>query len=1172
MYLFLIPDAFQKAYKSAIKLIPLTDKKTIKHIMRIGIVTVTILITTSIQLLFAAPLKSQPIDKVEITVGLNNETLLQAFKKIEAKTSFHFMYRNEAVKNIRNLNLPADKKSVEEILKIILAQTSLTYMQVNNEILIKQLKESAVAPAAFGDIKTSNEIVAGILNGRVTNSKGEPLAGVSVTLKGTNTGTSTDSKGSYTITVPGDGTLVFSSVGYIIQEEVVNNRTTINISLVEETTALNEVVVTALGIRREAKRLGYSTTTVNTDLITTTRTTNVGNSLQGKVAGLNVSPPAGGPGSSSKIRIRGQSSFGPNNSPLIVVNGVPINNTAIAAGGSNGNGTGNPTGGSSDQGDGLQSINQDDIESLTVLKGAAAAALYGFRAKDGAIIITTKTGKGKTGIGIELNSNFQADKALDYTDFQYEYGQGEFGKRPTTTAEAQSSGVWSFGEKFDNAPTPQFDGQMHPYSPHKNRIGDFYRTGYSWTNSIALTGGSDKGNFRLSFANTDADAIVPNSDYHKKIFNFGLNYKLTPKLSTQLNANYSNEYNHTPPQIGIQDLNTNSTIYTMANSIDVQWLKDKYIDANGNEQPLSRFTNRNNPYWIAYKRFENVHRDRLFGNISLRYQLLDWLYIQGRIGQDYFTRPYNYDRPTGTRSIGAAASGFNGFYYQDETTYRERNMDLLIGGNKSFGKFGLDVTVGGNQLKQVYTNIGTSVTNFYVRDLYTIGNGQTKNPFYNYSEKRVNSLYGSAEFSFINYLFLNVTARNDWFSTLNPKSNNYLYPSASMSFVFTQALKTLPTWLNFGKLRASYAEVGGDTDPYSNNSYYTVNSNQFNGTALGAISGSVSPNPNLRPLKVKETELGLELRTFKNRVNLDIAVYRKNTVDEILNVDISNASGFSQTKVNVGKLRNKGIEGLLTLIPIENKNLSWETDFNASYNISKVIALANGQQRFDVGTGEFFGFVSHEVGMPLASLRGFDYKRDAKGNIITSGGLFKQGNIVTFGSAIPKWVGGWLNTVNYKNFRFFAQVDFKAGFKILSNSNLNFLREGLSKASLPGRVGGVLFDGVNADGTPNTTSVEAEQFYSQYRGTALAAPFVYDGGFIRWRSLSIGYDLSKFIKNTKIKGVVVSAICNNVLMIRKHIDNLDPEAQVSSSDNLQGIETHTLPTTRSFGFNINIKL
>jgi len=1065
-------------------------------------------------------------------------------------------------------NLDLGVRSYRTLNKLImtLKMTILIIVFSISNVMAGALENSIIANTSKSELQQK------VVTGKITDTKGAVLPGVNISLKGTLIGTIADMEGKYSIPVPeGNPTLVFSFIGFTSQEIAVSGNNMIDVKLSEELTVLNEVVVTALGIKKEAKRIGYSTATVNNENITTNRTINVGNSLEGKVAGLNISAPAGGPGGSSKIRIRGQSSFGGNNSPLIIVNGVPINNNAISAGGSAGNGTGNPTGGSSDQGDGLQSINQDDIETMTVLKGAAAAALYGYRAKDGAIIITTKSGSGKAGIGIEINSNFQADKALDYTDFQYIYGQGENGLRQTTVAEAQSSGVYSFGEKFDGALTPQFDGSTQPYSPNKNRIKDFYRTGYNLTNSVALTGQNDKGNFRLSFANTDAEAIVPNSDYHKKILNLGLNYKFIPQLTLQLNFNYSNEFNHNPPQIGLQDMNANTTIYTLANSVDVHWLKNTYKDANGNEQPLSRFTNRNNPYWVAYQRFENVHRDRLFGNVSLRYQLLDWLYVQGRVGQDYFTRPYNYDRPTGTRSIGAAASGFNGYYYQDAATFRELNMDFLIGANKTFGDFGVDVTLGGNQMQQTNDDIGASVTNFYVRDLYTIGNGQTKNPFYNYSKKEVNSIYGSAEFSFKNYLYLNLTARNDWFSTLNPKSNNYLYPSASMSYIFTQSFGNVPAWLNYGKLRASYAEVGGDTDPYSNNLYYSVNANQFNGNALGAISGAVSPNANLRPLKVKEAELGLELRTLDSRVNLDVAVYKKNTVDEILKVDISNASGFSQTLVNVGKLENKGIELLLTLVPVKAENITWETGFNTSYNASKVIALANGQQRFDVGTGEFFGFVSQEVGMPLASLRGFDYKRDADGKIITVGGLFQQGNIITFGSAIPKWVGGWLNTVTYKHIRLFAQVDYKAGFKIMSNSNLNFLREGLSQSSLVGRESGVVFDGVNPDGTPNTTAVPAEQFYTQYRSTNIATPFIYDGSFARLRSLSIGYDLSRFVTKALIRELTISAVCNNVWLISKHVDNLDPEASVSTSDNLQGIETHTLPTTRSYGFNINIK-
>jgi len=1099
--------------------------------------------------------------KTRLSLNFKDTELVKILDKIENESEFFFLYNEKLLDTERKVTINEKDQLISVILDDLFAGTDVKHTIIDRKIIL--------APEYITKVSDQQQVM---VSGKVTSTAGDPLPGVNVTIKGTTTGIMTDAEGKYTIQVSDNkAVLQFSFIGFAAQELTIGNQTIIDITLTETITRISEVVVTALGIKKESKRLGYATATVNNTNITTNRTTNVGNSLVGKVAGLNISAPAGGPGGSSKIRIRGQSSFGGNNSPLIIVNGVPVNNAGISAGGSAGNGTGNPTGGSSDQGDGLQSINQDDIETMTVLKGAAAAALYGYRAKDGAIIITTKTGSARPGIGVEINSNFQIDKALDFTDFQYIYGQGENGVRQTTVAEAQSSGVFSFGEKFDGAPTPQFDGSTQPYLPNKNRIKDFYRSGTNMTTSVALTGNNDKGNFRLSFANTDANAIVPNSDYHKKILNFGLNYKFIPQLTLQLNFNYSNEDNHNPPQIGLQDMNANTTIYTLANSIDVLWLKNTYLDANGYEQPLSRFTNRNNPYWVAYKRFENVNRDRLFGNISLRYQLLPWLYVQGRIGQDYYTRPYNYDRPTGTRSIGAAASGFNGYYYQDESTFRERNMDFLVGANKTVGNFGVDVTFGGNSMQQTNTDIGASVTNFYVRDLYTIGNGQTKSPFYNYSKKEVNSLYGSAEFSYRSYLYLNLTARNDWFSTLNPKSNNYLYPSASMSYVFTQSFKSVPSWLTYGKLRGSYAEVGGDTDPYSNNLYYSINSNQFNGTALGSISGTVSPNPNLRPLKVKEAEIGLELRTFDNRVNLDVAVYKKNTVDEILKVDISNASGYSQTLVNVGKLENKGIEVLLTLVPVKTENFTWETTFNTSYNASKVIALANGQTRFDVGTGEFFGFVSHEVGMPLASLRGFDYKRDANGKIITVGGLFQQGNIVTFGSAIPKYVGGWLNTINYKHIRFFTQIDYKAGFKIMSNSTLNFLREGLSKESLIGREGGVIFEGVNANGTPNTTAVPAQQFYTQYRSTNIATPFIYDGSFVRWRSVSIGYDISRFVSKAGIKEMTISAVCNNVLMITKHTENLDPEAQVSTSDNLQGIETHTLPTTRSYGFNINIK-
>jgi TonB-linked SusC/RagA family outer membrane protein len=1088
-----------------------------------------------------------------ITIVDKNVHLTEVFKRIEKQTGYLFFYDRDMIQNTPPINVNLKDATIEEALTICLKNLGFAYTIVKNTIVIQK--------AGTEDDKDLTSLIVSLppiqVRGRVNDETGRPLSGASITVKGTKTGVNTNENGEFLITVTDENAVLeFSYTGYVSQEMKVGDRNSIQVNLVKSDNSLNQVVVTALGIKRQSKSLGYSTATVNVDQMTD-HSTNFGNDLQGKVAGVNVSPPASGPGGSSKIRIRGQSSFGGDNSPLIIVDGLPINNTTS---------TGQ---GRSDGGDGLQSINQDDIASITVLKGAAAAALYGFRAKDGAIIIVTKAGAKSKGVGIEVNSNFQAAEPLDYTNFQYEYGQGENGKRQATVAEAMGSGTWNFGEKFDGALTPQFDGSMQPYVAHPGKIKKFYQTGTTFTNSVAVSGGSDKGSFRLSFANTAANAIVPNSTYGKRILNFALNYNLTDKLSIQLNANYSNEHNKNPPQFSIEEMNPNTTIYLLNNSIDVDWIKHYYKTPNGTEAQLSRFPEWSNPYWVVNERSENISRDRLFGNVTARYQFNDWLYVQGRAGQDYFTRPYDFNVPTGTNILEPPVSGYSGSFYQSEGTFKEQNLDFIIGLNKTVGKFGISVTAGGNHMKQVNTNLFTSVTNFYTYPLYTISNGQIKSPDYTYTEKVVNSLYGAAEFSYRNFLFLNVTARNDWFSTLNPKSNSYLYPSVSTSFIFTDALNFHPAWLNYGKLRAAYAEVGSDTDPYSQSLYYSLLPNPFNGNALGS-SGIVSPNPNLRPLKVKEAELGLELHMFNNRVNLDASIYRKNTVDEILNVDISNASGFSQTVVNVGRLRNQGVEMLLTFVPIKG-NLTWETGFNGSYNISKVLALANNQQRFDVGEGPWYGWLSQEVGQPLGSLRGYDYQRDAQGRILTSAGKFLQGDIKTFGSAIPKWVGGWNNTITFKRVQIFTQIDFKAGSKLLSNSNMNFMRTGQSQQSLVGREGGVVFPGFEADGKPNTTAVPAEEFYTTYRSTLIATPFIYDASFVRWRTLSIAYDLTKALNQKFIKGITLSANIYNVLMIKKYVDNLDPEAQGSVSDNMQGIEVHTVPTTRNYSINLNIK-
>ncbi|SDL93070.1 TonB-linked outer membrane protein, SusC/RagA family [Catalinimonas alkaloidigena] len=1113
------------------------------------------------------PVQEADIQNAKVTLSLTQATLREFIKSVESQTSLRFTYDEKELKTARPITVTAKNESLSKVLARITAETGLEFKLINNNIHIRL---ASVPRASEERLPPTGLDVTATITGRVTDPSGAGIPGVSIVVKETSKGTITDAAGQYAIDAEANDVLVFSFIGFTTREITVGNQTKIDVVMEENVQALSEVVVTALGIKREAKKLGYATSTVDTQELLSSRSPNVGTNLVGKVAGLNVQAPPTGPGGSAKIRIRGQSSFGGNNSPLIVVNGVPINNTPGGLG--NGAGKGFAGEAKSDNGDGLQSINPEDIESMTVLKGAAAAALYGFRAKDGAILITTKSGTNQTGIGITISSTVQADRALDFTDFQYEYGQGEGGVRPQSVSDARSSGVWSFGERFDGQPTWQVDGQQHPYVPFEDRTHAFYRTGLMTQNSVALAGGTDKGSFRVSFANNDAQGIIPNSGFTRRSINLGLNYNLTDKLSTSVNVNYSNEYNKNPPVVSQQDYNINSTLYTLANSIDPRWMESAYKDpVTGNEINPARFTNRTNMYWSINERFENRKRDRLFGNAALRYQFTPWLYAQGRVGQDFFAITYEVNRPTGTAFLPPPPSGFNGNYYQNNETFRELNMDFLIGANHAFGAFSIDATFGGNTMDQTGQTLSTSVTNFFVRDLYTINNGQIKEPGYTYFRKRVNSLYGTVDLGWHEFLFLNLTGRNDWFSTLNPNSNSYLYPSVSTSFVFSQAL-TLPNWISFGKLRAAYAEVGGDTDPYTNQLFYTLNNNTLNGIPLGSISGTVSPNPNLRPLKVKELEVGLELSLWSNRVNLNLSAYNKNTEDEILNVDISNASGFGQTKVNVGRLRNQGVEMLLSVLPVRNDKLSWETALNFTYNKSEVLELANNQQRIDVGTGEFIGIVSHEVGKPLASLRGVDFRRDANGNVVTSDGRMLGGELVTYGSAIPTHIGGWLNTINFKGFRLFAQIDFKSGHKMLSNSNFNWYRHGLHKATLEGREGGVVFPSVTPEGEPNTTAVLPGTFYNGVRSFSIATPFVYDASFVRWRTLSLGYDLSKLLSGTFVKGLTLNAYINNFLMIRKHVDNLDPEAQYSASDNLSGLEAHSLPTTRGYGLNVTIKL
>ncbi len=1026
----------------------------------------------------------------------------------------------------------------------------------------------------------SLQAISQTVTGKLTDADGKALANITVSVKGTSTGTFSNASGQYSITAGSTAVLLFSSVGFITQEIQVSGRNVIDVVLVAENRSLTEVVVTALGINKQSRGLGYAASNIKAEELSINRTANPMNALQGKVAGVNISSLGTGPGGSSKIRIRGQSSISGQNNPLIVINGVPVDNTNFNENASAGIKGGGVT---ADGGDGLSSINPDDIENMTILKGAAAAALYGSRAKDGVIMVTTKTkGKGR-GIGVTYNLNYTNETPLDYTDYQTEYGQGENGVRPT--APNPTSGQWSFGEKIVPGMTHTlFNTSGIPYVAQGSRIKEFYRRGQNLSNTITLSTGNEKGGFHLSLTNAENKGIVPNNKFNRKGVNLGFSYNLTEKLSFSGNVNYTNEKNTNPPNIANQDNSIPTTLMAMSTTMPLSVLNDNKYNALGNEYNYSRFTNRTNPYWILAEQFHNIKRDRIFGNVSVKYNLLSWLFVQGRVGQDYSSRDEDVNNfPTGQASRALVTGFANGIYTQESRRFRETNLDFLISATKKFGDFDATLTGGGNQMRRILDINNVQVTDFFVRGLYSVQNGRAKDPVYTLIEQGVNSLYGSAEVSWKKTLYLNGTVRNDWFSTLSAANRSILYPSVSGAYVFSENLSNL-SWLNFGKLRLGYAEVGSDGDvaPYAGQLFYAVNANLINNPSGVSVpvanSGNSIPNPNLKPSRVSETEVGLELKMFKSRVNLDVAVYKKITRDQIVQVQVSDASGFVNTRINSGESSNKGFEAMLNLVPVQNKNFTWQFTANTSYNITKVLSIITNTpgERITIGTHVFNGEVRHVVGEEMGQIAGFGYATDpTKGNqrIFQANGLpLRTSGLVLFGSALPKWTGGFLNSFNYKGISLTVFIDYKLGNKMLSGTNFNATRHGLHKNTLEGRTSGVIGQGVNQSGTTNTVVSPVQTYWEHLRSQQIIESVIYNGGYWKLRQISLGYDLTKFIPaKLPFKGVRLDLVANNVLILKKWVDNIDPETFGFGSDNQVGLESPGLPTTRGIGLNLNIK-
>jgi len=1029
------------------------------------------------------------------------------------------------------------------------------------------------------------------ITGRVTKTTDNtPLAGVTVLIKGTTTGITTDINGRYSIPVPNnEAILLFSFIGLTQKEVPVGTQTTIDVALEEAVKQMNEVVVTALGIKRESKSLGYSATSVTTDELLTNKSANMMSSLEGKVAGLNITLPASGVGGSSQIRLRGQAAFtGANNAPLIVINGLPMDQGARSADGST----------QRDLGDNMSNVNPDDIESMTVLKGATAAAIYGSRAANGAIIITTKSGQKNQGIGVEYSTSYTMQKPLDFFNFQKVYGEGIGGNKPTSQADAAGNGQFSWGAKLDGSDVYLFDGSVVPYSFQPHRVGDYFQLGKISTNTVAMSGGNANGSFRASFSNTTGSGIEPSNEYKKNTFNVGVNYDITKRLKFTTNINYTKEDYINPPQIGQQGAGSMNFLTRLSQSIPLINLRaDNTNPATGTEAVTSGFQGTIlNPYYAMSAGGSFIDtRDRFLGTSTIRYDFTDWLYAQGRYNYDYAIDFTETKTPGGIgTSIPTNSDGtFKGSYNVGEGWGTNVNADFLVGVSKKINKFSVNASFGGNTFRVKNHSFTENASNLTVRDLFSISNGVTKAPTYGFSQLRVNSLYGLAELGYNSMFYLNFTGRTDWFSVLNPKYNSKFYPSVSGSFVFSELLKD-QKWLSYGKLRGSWAQVGSSNgvNAYDGLLTYSIGANQFNGQTLASITNTSAPNPALQPFTVTEKELGLEARLFDNRLHFDVGYFNKITTNQIMSVQLSDASGYSTSNQNLGSLKNSGVELLIEYTPIETKNFSWTTAWNTTYLKTEVLSVGKNPDGTPIkdllviyynGTGnEFLGELHYTVGMAMNQLYTKTYLRNDKGEILVqdNGRLLASPTSVPVGSSIPKHTGGWNNTVTYKKFTLGVFIDYKLGGTVLSSTYLNMTRQGFSDLSLQGRrdgENGLVFPGVyQSSGLPNTTAVTNLQgFYGDYRNLQIGDPFTFKSDFVKLRSISLSYDLTSTLNKVNflgfVKGLTITASCRNVAILYKDLPNLDPEAIQSSGDTRTGYENSSLLTTRDFMFALNVK-
>ena len=1050
------------------------------------------------------------------------------------------------------------------------------------------------------------------VSGNVTSAEdGSALPGVSVVVRGTTIGAVTDFEGNYTITVPdGTGTLMFSFVGMLTQEVALDSRITLNVVLESTSTELDEVVVTALGVSREKKSLGYSVQEVDGDAVSNTAQSNFAASLSGKVSGVQIKAP-NTMGGSANVLIRGSTSITGNNQPLYVLDGVPLDNSNYSGDAASG-------WGGFDYGNVAQDINPTDVESITVLKGAAASALYGSRAANGVILITSKKGNTRQGIGVSVSSNFMAGKidksTLPQQQFEYGGGYGPFYEDPTGNffyGDVDGDGAndlivptsedASWGAKFDpnlmvvhwDALDPSADnyGEKRPWMPgsEENRMPSFFETNTRWVNSVAFDGANKDGRFRLSYTNFAENGILPNAELHKNTVNFSGNYNFTKRLTVSANVMYNYQKGNGRMGTGYDGGNVMQSFgQWFQTNVDFSRLQE-YQSPTG----LHRTWNYSywddlvpiffdNPYWVRYKNYEDDSRGRVIGYVSGDYKFTDWLTVTLRSGIDTYSDIQN-------ERLAIGSTGVSDFTTRQRDLL-ESNSDLMVKFNKGWTNWSLNGLVGANyRYRQQQRITGSTVGGMVVPDLYTVSNSVSPvavTEFLGTLGER--SLYGDASIGYGGFVYLEGTARVDQSSTLkslNPDADDtYFYPSVAGTLLIHElgGLQNL-TWMNFLKVRLNYAKVGAATGVYRTISTYDKGTNWGN-MALFSVANTLQ-NPNLRPEFTTSWEVGLEAYFFESRIGFDLALYKTNSFDQIFAVPVSRASGYSSMYVNGGEMENKGIELALHLVPVKTNDFTWSIDINWFTNENTVISLADGVKSLQLMSA-WDVKINAVPGEPYGTIRGTDYVWTDGQKTVQDNGYLMVGDdpLAILGNIQPDWNMGAATRFSWKGLSLYALVDMQQGGDIYSvntkygqatgvyaetvgnNPKGNPMRDPVADGG-----GNIYADAVFEDGTPNDVYVPAYRWGRYwYYNNSPTARYVFDASYVKLRELSLSYSLpASVLGDSPVRGVDISLVGRNLWIISKNVDHFDPEAILTSGNN-QGIEQGAYPSVRTIGVNVKL--